>query len=614
MRLFIALLLVPAAFAQDGAALYDKHCAACHSPGLGRAPRREILKQMSPESVQAALTQGMMTTQGSPLSNAEIRALSIFISGKQYGAEEMPKRAFCTGAGPVFDKPLDAPRWNGWGVDLSNHRSQPADMARLRVDQVPRLKLKWAFGLPGTIRAFAQPTVAGGRIFIGSGARKVYSLDASSGCVYWIFDTDAAVRSSISIGAIGSEWAAYFGDQGARAYAVNAVTGKLIWKTRVDDFPGAVITGAPALYDDKLFVPVSSGEEGSGADPGYECCRFRGSVSALDALTGKQVWKTYTISEAPQPTRKNKNGVQLWGPSGAGVWSAPTLDLAKRAIYVATGDSYSDPPARTSDAFVALSMDTGKLLWSRQMTSGDAFTIGCVSPDRTNCPEANGPDFDFGSSPILVSLANGKRALVSGQKSGVVHAVDPDQQGEVLWQTRVGQGGVQGGMEWGSAADDQNVYVALSDVRILPLAGPNPAANRSIFGGYFALDPKVGGGMFALRLTTGERVWHAPPVACGEKKGCSPAQSAAVTQIPGAVFSGALDGHLRAYSTANGKILWDMDTAQDYETVNGVPGNGGAIDGPGAVVVNGVLYVNSGYGFVGGNPGNVLLAFSVDGK
>jgi polyvinyl alcohol dehydrogenase (cytochrome) len=306
--------------------------------------------------------------------------------------------------------------------------------------------------------------------------------------------------------------------------------------------------------------------------------------------------------------------VQLWGPSGAGVWSAPTLDPAKHIVYVTTGDSYSDPPARTSDAFMAFDMDTGKVLWSRQMTPGDAFTIACLSPDRTNCPDANGPDFDFGASAMLVNLPNGKRALVAGQKSGYVHALDPDQQGEVLWQTRVGQGGVQGGIEWGSAADEQNVYVAVSDVGILPVAGPKPEANKSIFGSYFVLDPKAGGGLFALRLATGERVWHAAPVPCGDKRGCSPAQSAAVTHIPGVVFSGALDGHLRAYSTRDGRILWEVDTARDYQTINGIKANGGAIDGPGPVVVNGVLYANSGYGFVGGVPGNVLLAFSVDGK
>jgi len=357
-----------------------------------------------------------------------------------------------------------------------------------------------------------------------------------------------------------------------------------------------------------------SWEEVTGGSPDYECCRFRGSVAALNAATGAQIWKSYTIPETPRKVRKNSKGTQLWGPSGAGVWSSPTLDLKKRAVYVATGDGYSDPAARTSDAFVAFDMDSGKMLWTRQMTTGDAFNLACGSPVNTNCPEAKGPDFDFGQSPILVNLVNGKRALVAGQKSGLVHAVDPDQQGEVLWQTRIGQGGSMGGVQWGSAVDDRNIYVALSDVRTTFTSGPGPGANKTVMGGYAEMDPKAGGGLFALNLATGERMWQAPPPGCGEKRGCSPAQSAAVTLIPGIVFSGALDGHLRAYSTGDGRILWDVDTAKNFETVNGVKASGGSIDGPGPVIVAGVLYVNSGYGFFGSMPGNVLLALSVDGK
>jgi len=358
-------------------------------------------------------------------------------------------------------------------------------------------------------------------------------------------------------------------------------------------------------------VPYSSYEEVTGASPKYECCKFRGGVTALDAATGKQIWKSYTIPDPPQPVRKNKSGTQLWGPSGAGVWSSPTLDLKKHAVYVTTGDSYSDPPARTSDAFVAFDMDTGKLLWSRQITERDAYNLGC--PNGENCPEANGPDLDFGCSPSLVDLPNGKRALVAGQKSGLVSAVDPDQQGELLWQTRVGKGGSLGGVQWGTATDASNVYAAVSDYKTKSFGQkPEPGANRSLFGGYAVPDSKAGGGIFALSLADGKQVWTTPPPGCGDKPGCSPAQSAAVTVIPGVVFSGSIDGHMRAYSTADGRIIWDVDTAIEYKTVNGVKANGGSIDGPGPVVVGGMLYTNSGYGFVGGMPGNVLLAFALE--
>jgi polyvinyl alcohol dehydrogenase (cytochrome) len=285
-------------------------------------------------------------------------------------------------------------------------------------------------------------------------------------------------------------------------------------------------------------------------------------------------------------------------------------------IYATTGDSYSDPAADTSDAFVAFRLATGELAWSRQMTAGDAYTVACNSaaPGTRNCPQANGPDLDFGSSAMLVDLANGGRALIAGQKSGVVHAIDPDRQGAIIWQRRVGRGSALGGVQWGSAADAERVYVAVSDVKTRPVSEGEAGAQPSIAGLSFQLDPKVGGGLYALKLATGEEVWHTPHPGCNETPGCSPAQSAAVTAIPGVVFSGGLDGHLRAYAADNGNIVWDVDTKQDYRTVNGVAAHGGSLDGPGAVVVGGMVYVNSGYAFFGSTPGNVLLAFSVDGK
>lgn len=350
-----------------------------------------------------------------------------------------------------------------------------------------------------------------------------------------------------------------------------------------------------------------------GANPKYECCRFRGSISALNAATGDVRWKSYTIPEEPKPVRKNAQGVQLWGPSGSGVWSSPAVDLKRGVVYITTGDAYSDPAASTSDAFMAFDIKTGKLLWTRQVTAGDAFNVACGLPEaaRINCPEAKGPDHDFGSSPILVDLPNGRRALIAGQKSGVVHAVDPDRGGEILWQTRVGKGSALGGVQWGSAFDGQRVYVALSDV-IPETAGT--AAAPPMTPGQAPPPNNSGGGLYALDPASGQIVWTTPHPGCGGQPGCSPAQSAAVTAIPGIVFSGGIDGHLRAYASDKGAIVWDVDTAQPYKTVNGVTGNGGSLDGPGPVVVGGMVFVNSGYAFVAGKPGNVLLAFSVDGR
>ena len=454
----------------------------------------------------------------------------------------------------------------------------------------------------------SQPSIAGGRVYVGSQGAKVYSLSAAAGCIHWWFATAAPVRSAVSVGRIetesGPRFAAFFGDSSAVVYAVDASTGTLLWKTKVDDHLAARITGSPAFHHGRLYVPVASVEEGYATMANYECCRFRGSVVALDGATGKQLWKTYTVAEAARPTKKNMSGTQQWGPSGAPIWTAPTIDVARSALYVTTGDNYSDPPTATSDAFLAMDLDSGKVLWSRQMTSSDAYNVACRLPDTTNCPDSKGPDFDFGSSPILVALPNGKRALIAGQKSGIVHAIDPDRDGQVLWQVRVGKGGIHGGIQWGSAADHSNVYVALSDAGIIAI--PSTIGTEA--------DPKAGGGMFALSLEKGERVWSSPPSVCGERKRCSPAQSAAVTAIPGVAFSGSVDGHLRAYSAKDGAIVWDFDTVGEYKTVNGVPGRGGSLDGPGPAISGGMIFVNSGYAIWGGMPGNVLLAFSVDGR
>jgi polyvinyl alcohol dehydrogenase (cytochrome) len=300
-------------------------------------------------------------------------------------------------------------------------------------------------------------------------------------------------------------------------------------------------------------------------------------------------------------------GTQQYGPSGAGVWATPTIDEQRGALYVATGDNYSDPPTGTSDAVLAMDLKTGKLLWSAQLTSDDAFNSACSMPIPGNCPATHGSDYDFGQPPILLNLHAGKRALVIAQKSGMAYGIDPDAKGKMLWQTRLGKGGILGGSQWGSASDGARAYVAISD---LGLSGvPDPKSPK----GYrLVLDPHQGGGLYALDSPTGKIVWSAPATPCdASRTGCSPAQSAAVTAIPGVVFSGSVDGHLRAYSATTGKVLWDTDTARDFPTVNGKPGKGGSIDAAGPAVVNGMIFVNSGYGQWGGMSGNVLLAFSV---
>jgi polyvinyl alcohol dehydrogenase (cytochrome) len=606
------LLLCTSVGAQtpNGAALFKDNCASCHEGGVDRAPSRDALRALSSEVVLAAMETGPMVTMASRASTAERRAIAEYITGKPFAAlldMRPPQKAMCSAAPGSFN-PSAGPSWNGWGVDAGNTRFQGRAPAGINAADVARLKVKWAFAFPGDQSAYAQPAVVGGRVFVGSPSGMVYSLNAATGCVHWYFEAERPVRTAVQIAQVqagaGTRSLAYFGDQGATAYALDAATGALVWKTKVETFPGSRVTGSPVFHDGRVFVPVASGEETAAAGADYQCCRFRGSLVALEAATGKQIWKSYTIAEEAIPTKKAANGIQQWGPSGASVWNSPTIDVRRNALYVGTGNNFSDPPSRTSDAIVAMDLSTGKVLWSRQMTQTDAWTVACRLPDKSNCAESNGPDFDFSSSPILVNLPNGKRALVAGQKSGMVHGLDPDAEGKVLWSVKVGEGGTMGGVQWGSAADQANVYVALSDIGRVTVA--NTLGTDA--------DPKRGGGMFALRLDTGERVWYTPPPGCGDKPRCSPAQSAAVSAIPGVAFSGSVDGHLRAYSAANGAILWDFDTVRPFETVNGVPGRGGSLNGAGPAIAGGMLFTNSGYVNAGGMGGNVLLAFSVDGQ
>ena len=345
-------------------------CMACHGIGSseGRAPTRETLMKLTPEAVYAALTTGPMVTQAKDLSDEEKRAMAAFLGGRPLGSTEAGDAKFMTNrcaSNPPLGDPVASAGWNGWGNDAGNTRFQPANTAGISADQVPRLKLKWAFGFPNGVQNYGQPTVVSGRVFVASDISYIYSLDARTGCVYWSYQAQTGVRTAIAVGPVKGQgspkYAAYFGDGRANVYAVNAETGELLWMVQADDLPSARITAAPTLYAGRLYVPISGGEEAISIDPHYPCCRFRGSVVALDANTGKQIWKSYVIPEPARPTRKNSAGTQLYGPAGGAVWGSPTVDVKRHAVYVGTGDAYTEPAAKTTDSILAYEMDTGKL-------------------------------------------------------------------------------------------------------------------------------------------------------------------------------------------------------------------------------------------------------------
>jgi len=527
-----------------------------------------------------------MRDQGDLLNEAEREAVARYL-GKP-NAEQERLTGFCSGQ-PQWT--ARAAVWNGWSTGTANHRFQSAEAAKLAKDDVPRLKLKWAFGYTGSSAINSQATLFDDRVFTSTEDGTVYSLDAHSGCIYWTFKAPVGARSAPVIDSANDF--VIVGDTTGVVWALKLKTGKPVWSVRVDKHVGAKITAAPLLLEDRLYVPVSSDEEGRAINPHYACCTFRGSVVALEARTGREIWKTYTIAEQPHRVGTNPVGTAVWGPSGASVWSTPTADRKRNALYVATGNSYADPPDPNSDAVVALDMSTGKRLWSRQLTDSDRWNCACLVKEVQNCPPQAGADYDFGSPPMLVARDESHDLLVIGQKSGVVHALDPDRQGEIVWQTRIGAGGPLGGIEWGGATDGTLVYFPLSD--------------------WHDSDPEKGGGLFALRIATGEKAWYAPPAkpACLKVAGCSQAQFTPPTAIPGVVFVGSQDGHLRAHDAADGTVLWDFDTVRDFDSVDGIKAHGGSIGAPGPTIADGMVFVDAGYG---GLHGNALLAFSVDGK
>jgi polyvinyl alcohol dehydrogenase (cytochrome) len=581
-----------------GFAVFQQHCVSCHgNPAIERAPSPATLRTMSPERIYTALTTGIMKQVGDTLNETDRRRVAESLAGQFLGsaaagdAATMPNR--CAANPPLQDVTEHA--WNGWGNGLANNRFQSAAAAGLTPATVPNLKLKWAFGFPGGTSAFGQPTVVAGRVFVGSDIGYVYSLDAATGCVYWSYRTDAGVRNAMTVGPIRrsgkTRYAVYFGDLKANAYAIDAQTGAGIWKTHVEKHFATRVTAAPALYKGRLFVPISAWEGFQARVLDYPCCTAVGSVSALDANTGQRIWKTYSIAQRPRPTHKNSQGVQQWAPAGLPIWNTPTIDPGRHAVYVGTGDASTYPAPATTDAILALDLNTGKRLWSHQIYKGDSFIVGCAGAGKTeNCPKELGPDWDVPMSPMLTRVPDGRSLIVFAMKTGDVLALDADRKGEVAWRddhqrgnsaprSATGAAMRNRGPMWGAAIDDHFAYV-----------------------------PCTGTGIAAISLADGKNQWCVPlDTATDPKVG----YSAAVTVIPGVLFAGGTDGNVWALSTDDGHTLWKYQTATAFKTVNAVPAHGGSIVSAGATIAGGMLFVGSGYGVVSETPGNVLLAFSV---
>jgi polyvinyl alcohol dehydrogenase (cytochrome) len=497
-------------------------------------------------------------------------------------------------------------QWTGWGRDVENSRYQPEPA--IRATDVARLRFKWAFGYgvqaptagaapapsapAASATVDAQPTVVDGRLFVTSPAGRVSALDAATGCTYWSFDADAGVRTATVVGELQPARkptsvkksrvkkkdahidveippsALFFGDDSGAVYALDARTGRLLWKTQADAHPLARIAGSPTLYKSVLYVPVAAGEAHAAANPSYPCCTFRGSVAAINIVTGQILWRTFMTAEQPKPYKTSEAGTQLYQPAGMAISAAPAIDADHEMLYVAVGRSFGDLPQATANAIVALNLADGKIAWTKQLPKADAAG-------------------EFDGAPVLRSLSLSREVLVAAPKSADAYGLDPSRGGEILWRSKLEIAGA-GAVQWGPAADHRSVYLAYA-------RAADGAAAPS-------------GGLVALDIATGRLRWSAPSPQppCGSgMSDCAHLPSQAVTVIPGIAFLGSLDGHLRAYSTIDGKVLWDVDTARSYETANAVSAKGGPLERGGAVVAAGMVFVNS---------GDALLAFSIDGK
>jgi polyvinyl alcohol dehydrogenase (cytochrome) len=443
------------------------------------------------------------------------------------------------------------------------------------------------------VRARSQPALAGGAVFVGSQSGLVYAFDAETGCTRWQFMASAEVRNAMIV----APWdpadekvdpLVYFGDVSGNQYAVSAITGELIWRKRMDDHGVATLTAASTLVDDVLYVPISSLEEGAAISADYPCCTFRGAVAALNAGTGEELWRRYFIPPAKEQAT-NGAGKKLYGPSGVPVWAGMSVD--GDLLFVATGDDYTGEGSGVSDSVIALNRHNGEIVWVAQARAGDVWNASCEYAGKINCPDDNGPDWDYGAGPVVATGASGRKLLLAGDKGGLVVGLDP-LTGKVLWRNKVGRGGVVAGINFGLAAHGGKVFVPVSDV---------PDGRT--------YDEPAKPGLYALDIDTGEFIWKAPAEdTCNGRAGCFPGYSAAITVLDDYVLAGSNDGYLRAFDTENGAILWEYDTTQSVGAVGDRVAQGGSVGGGQApIVVGDRIILNSGYAFSGKMPGNALL-------
>lgn len=585
----------------SGQQLYADICASCHdAPDTVRTPSFAGLKTMSPGQISFALKSGKMKAQAEGLGREEIAALVEFLAGAGRD-EEIPESARCEGARiTLTDAPVP-----GWGLNPSNTRRASPDQTRITRDTVASLEVAWTFGVPGVSEVRSQPVITTDTVFLATMAGDVFALGRDNGCVKWRAELGDPFRAPMALGRSDGEPTLLIANARSIVFALDPMTGATRWTSNAALFPESMSTSGIVQHNDLLVTPLSSMDVAAAMNPEHECCKSHGAVTALAAKTGERRWVAH-MTENAKPTGTSSVGTQLWGPSGAPVWTTPAIDAANGRIYIGTGENTSMPATDTSDAIMALDLDTGDRLWTYQATREDTFNMACspIGKDGPNCPKKEGPDYDFGGAVVFAADSQGRELVIGGQKSGVVHAVDA-RDGSLVWKTQVSSGSALGGVHWGLSVANGRVFAPSNDP-------PFPIP------GY-----KARPGMAALDLDTGAILWRRDA-----KRGCRTnflkhrsndepwpdcsffyGFSAAPTSTDDLVFAAALDGRLFAFDAVDGETRWTYDTKRPFETVNGVAAHGGAIDNAGVQLADDMLFVQSGYSLFGQMPGNVLIAF-----
>ena len=596
-----------------GATLYGEHCDTCHSLPDMKAPGLTTLQQMPFSRIARSIEFGKMMQQEAHLSSDERLAIAKYLSQDSSNArDEWIKPQMCSPRRPVI---VTAGEEDNWGYGNGNRRAV-TDGVSISPSNVGKLRLRWSLAIPGATEMRSQPVAAGGVLFLGTANGNVLAIDQRDGCIHWQFAADSTVRSSLNLDTTSDGVATlFFADDLGTVYAITADEGRLRWKRSLRWFPVSVISGSLTFHEDRLYVPISTFETALAGLDSYPCCRSHGGVVALDTRAGEVLWEYHTTPNAVKVGTTGA-GTDVWGPSGAAVWTTPAVDPERGLVYVGTAQNMSAPATYNSDSVIALSIETGEVDWVYQGLAGDVWNAACLT-GGANCPENAGPDFDFGGGITLTRTADGHDIILAGQKSGQVHALDPDRKGAPVWQRRLSMGTSNGGIHWGVATAGNTVWVTIAD----------PPRQRE---GYV---PKPG--IHALDLATGDIRWslpvargcqfdpnEAPRVGLAAMRDAGPANpwpacsfyyghSAAPLYANGVLFAGALDGKLRILDAATGHLLRIIDTKRHYDADNGVQGHGGAIDLSGVVVDGDRLFITSGYGMFGQMPGNVVLAYEL---